>query len=109
VSAFAIREEAGEATLLAANGGVREWSLTDGHLVRESHQGEWVSAVAVLRMGNESMPCIGLHSGQVHLPILNLALELDEPVEDIWSISGDRFVVATTRGIVTIQVNHPGS
>jgi hypothetical protein len=55
------------------------------------------------------MPCIGLHSGQVHLPILNLALELDEPVEDIWSISGGRFVVATTRGIVAIQVNQPDS
>jgi hypothetical protein len=101
--------KAGQTTILAAADGVWEWNLTDGHLVRPAEdQGEDVSAVAIIRLGNERVRCTGSWSGQVRVPAWNLALELDDRVEDIWGISEDRFVVATTKGIVAIKVHEQG-
>ncbi len=109
VSALAIGEQAGETTILAAASGVWEWNLADGHLIDAvEDQGESVSVVTVIRLGNERALCTGSMSGRVRIPAWNLALELDEEIDDIFGISEDRFVVATMSGIVAVKVHEHG-
>ncbi len=73
-------------------------------LVSVAYEGEWVSAVADIAVAHEKLLCVGFNSGRVVVPALDLTLELDEPIKNIWGFSGDRILVATTQGLVAIRV-----
>jgi WD40 repeat protein len=109
ILALAIRTRGNETTVLASGGGLYEWNLVDGQFIRVAYEDEWVSAIADITVANERMQCVGFNSGRVHVPDLDLTLELDEPIENIWEFSGDRILAATATGLVAIRITVQGS
>ena len=105
VYTLAIRAHADRTTVLAGGGdGLYEWDLAGGQIVHKAYEGEWVSAVADITVADEKLLCVGFNSGKVHLPVLDLTLELDGAIESIWEFSEDRILVATVKGLVAIHI-----
>jgi WD40 repeat protein len=103
--AFAVANEQDRLILLAAAGGLCAWDLNQGSPVRSvEDQGKWVTAVAVIRIGEKSVVCTGTHGGRVQIPSLGIGFELDDAVQTLWGISGNRVIVETARGIVGVAV-----
>lgn len=109
VDVLAIRTHGNETTVLASGDGLYVWNLVDGRVIRVAYEGESVSAIADITVANERMLCVGFNSGRVRVPELDLALELDEPIENIWELSGDRILAATATGLVAIRITARGS
>jgi WD40 repeat protein len=106
VDTLAVAERVGPTTLLAAaDNRIWEWDLLDGRLRGATeYPGETVTALAVARLADADVLCVGMRSGRVHLPQLDLTIELDEPIGEIWGVSGDRLVVTMGGAVAAIHV-----
>lgn len=106
VDAFAVAERAVPNTLwAAADDRVWEWDLRDGRPYGATeYPGETVAALAVARLANADVLCVGLRSGRLLVPQLDLTIELDERIQGIWGISGNRLVVTAGGAIAAIHV-----